>query len=80
MKRYSIETDHSSGLGYIAGAYITEAFGGEWRWSLRVRSDASVDNDDILSLSLCDLVYTCSRSDLCDIIDVSRERTTTRRC
>ena len=35
----------SSGLGYIAGAYITEAFGGEWRWSLRVRIGAYVDDE-----------------------------------
>jgi hypothetical protein len=26
----------SSGLGYILGAYATKAFGGDWRWALRV--------------------------------------------
>jgi hypothetical protein len=26
-----------SGLGYIAGSFISKAFDGEWRWALRVK-------------------------------------------
>lgn len=44
-KKFVLENDISSGLGYIAGAYITQAFGGEWRWALRVRTGVCIDDD-----------------------------------